>query len=173
MALWPTTPDGNGNVAWTAGGTNLYRNANCVYFLPSENEWYKAAYYDPAKNGGTGGYWQYPTGSDSAPTAVGSGTNPGTAVYNQPWGNGPASVFQTGGLSPYGTMGQGGNVWQWEESAWDGNNDVAQEARGLCGGYCGLDSAVFLQSSFRDTYYFYYPDYEYPYCFGFRVARKP
>jgi len=168
MPLWPTTPDSNGNVAWTNGGTNLYRNANCVYFLPSENEWYKAAYYDPAKNGGAGGYWQYPTGSDSAPTAVGSGTNSGTAVYSQPWDNDPASVLQAGGLSPYGTMGQGGNVYQWEEGALDGNNDVAQEARVVRGGgwYYGAGG---LQSSTR---YCYSPDFDYS-VIGCRVARKP
>jgi formylglycine-generating enzyme required for sulfatase activity len=168
MALWPTTPDGNGNVAWTSGGTNLYRNANCVYFLPSENEWYKAAYYDPAKNGGSGGYWLYPTGSDNAPSPVASGTAAGTAVYNQP-GNGPASVFQAGGLSPYGTMGQGGNVFQWEESAWDGNNDVSQEFRGIRGGGWN-DYAYALQSSTRN--YLYYPDRGSD-IIGFRVARKP
>jgi Sulfatase-modifying factor enzyme 1 len=120
MSLWPTTPDTNGNVAWTLGGTNLFRNALCHYFLPSENEWYKAAYYDPNKNGGSAGYWLYPTGNDTAPTPVTSGTTAGTAIYNQgalilPQ-TGPASVFEAGGLSPYGTMGQGGNVFQWIES---------------------------------------------------------
>ena len=172
MALWPTTPDGNGNVAWTNGGTNLYRNANCVYFLPSENEWYKAAYYDPNKNGGAGGYWLYPTGSDTAPTPVGSGTSAGTAVFNQPYYNDPASVFQTGGLSSYGTMGQGGNVWQWEESAWDGNNDDPQERRGFRGAYWCFD-AESLQSFFRNSYGGDPgPKYALYFC-GFRVARKP
>jgi formylglycine-generating enzyme required for sulfatase activity len=42
MALWSSEQ------AWTAGGTNLYRNKDASYFLPSENEWYKAAYYNPA-----------------------------------------------------------------------------------------------------------------------------
>ena len=42
MALWSSEQ------AWTAGGTNLYRNKDAYYFLPSENEWYKAAYYNPA-----------------------------------------------------------------------------------------------------------------------------
>ena len=44
-------------------------------FLPSENEWYKAAYYDPTK-GGTGGYWQFGTQSDAAPASL---PPPGTA----------------------------------------------------------------------------------------------
>ena len=39
------------------------RNPNADYFLPSDDEWYKAAYYDPTKNG-TGGYWQYPPKTD-------------------------------------------------------------------------------------------------------------
>ena len=117
MALWPT------NQAWTNGGMNLYRNASCVYFLPSENEWYKAAYYDPTKNNGNGGYWLYPTGSSNAPVAVASGTNTQTAVYNQSWSTSPAPVYQAGGLSPYGTMGQGGNVWQILETAASGVNN--------------------------------------------------
>jgi Concanavalin A-like lectin/glucanases superfamily/Sulfatase-modifying factor enzyme 1/BspA type Leucine rich repeat region (6 copies) len=163
MRLWPTTPDSNGNVAWTLGGTNLYRNANCAYFLPSENEWYKAAYYDPAKNGGSGGYWLYPTGSDIAPTPVKSGTNPGTAVFNgQPY---PASVFQAGGLSPYGTMGQGGNVWQWMESAFDGGNTDPSGYRTFRGGNYPL-SAEFLSSTNRNKIPPDYPTFD----FGFRIA---
>ncbi len=39
-----------------AGAYDLYRNANAHYFLPSENEYYKAAYYDPNKGGGRSGW---------------------------------------------------------------------------------------------------------------------
>jgi sulfatase modifying factor 1 len=46
------------------------RAAGATVFLPSEDEYYKAAYYDPAKNDGVGGYWQYGTRSDSAPASV-------------------------------------------------------------------------------------------------------
>ena len=123
MALWSSEQ------AWTAGGTNLYRNKDAFYFLPSENEWYKAAYYNPA---GTN-YFLYPTGSDTAPTAVASGTNAGTAVYNNA-ASVPAIVASAGGLSPYGTMGQGGNVWEWNESALDGTNSSSSENRAQRGG---------------------------------------
>ena len=123
MALWSSEQ------AWTAGGTNLYRNKNAFYFLPSENEWYKAAYYNPA---GTN-YFLYPTGSDTAPTTVASGTNAGTAVYNNA-ASVPALVNSAGGLSPYGTMGQGGNVWEWNESAFDGTNSSSSEYRAYRGG---------------------------------------
>ena len=45
---------------------NLYRNRLAKYFLPSVNEWHKAAYYDPV----AGVYYDYPTGSDSVPDGI-------------------------------------------------------------------------------------------------------
>ncbi len=123
MNLWSS------GQAWTAGGTNLYRNKDAFYFLPSENEWYKAAYYNP---GGTN-YFLYPTASSSVPTAVPSGTNAGSAVYYGA-ASVPAIVDSAGGLSPYETMGQGGNVWEWNESAYNGTNSSPSEARAIRGG---------------------------------------
>ncbi len=39
------------------------------FFIPSEDEWYKAAYYQPADQGGdTDNYWLYPTASNTEPT---------------------------------------------------------------------------------------------------------
>ena len=137
MALW------SGEQAWTAGGTNLYRNKNAFYFLPSENEWYKAAYYNPAGSN----YFLYPTASSSAPAAVASGTSAGTAVYNRA-ASVPAIVDSAGGLSPYGTMGQGGNVREWNESAFDGSNNISSEARTIRGGVW-LSTEEFLRSSTR------------------------
>ena len=45
------------------------RANGATVFLPSEDEYYKAAYYDPTKSG-TGGYWQYGTQSNTAPSSV-------------------------------------------------------------------------------------------------------
>ena len=45
------------------------RAPGATIFLPSENEYYKAAYYDPTKSG-IGGYWQYGVMSDTAPVGV-------------------------------------------------------------------------------------------------------
>ncbi len=89
----------------------LFRNSLAKYFLPSVDEWYKAAYYDPS----AGVYYRYPTGSNDEPTFVPSGTAPGTAVYF--FQSGPADIMQAGGLSPYGTMGQGGNAAEWNETS--------------------------------------------------------
>jgi len=161
MSLWP---DGQ---EWTNGGTNYYRSANCYYFLPSENEWYKAAYYDPTKNKGRGGYWLYPTGSSNAPVAVASGTRARTAVYNGVSSD-PPLVYQTGGLSPFGTMGQGGNVFQWMESADSGSNTDPVGNRTIRGGGW-MDTFDELESLFR---LISYPPGEGYIYVGFRVASK-
>lgn len=117
--------------------SNLFRNQRAMYFLPSADEWYKAAYYDPS----TGVYWDYPTGSNAPPIAVGSGTAPGTAMYHQGFFDGPADATQAGGLSPFGTMAQGGNVEEWEESELDGRNDELSDYRIRRGG--NWDSSAF------------------------------
>ena len=129
---------------------NLYRNKLAKYVLPSENEWYKAAY---GKSDGSG-YYLYPTASDSPPQPIYNGdppTNANTAVYmgadttNQPSIH---LVYEAGGLSSYGTMGQGGNAAEILESAFDGVNDSGEEPRTMRGG--GTNSqATDLQSSTR------------------------
>jgi hypothetical protein len=62
-----TTP--NLTTAYT--GIYLKRNPLAKYYIPTENEWYKAAYYDPNKGGaGVSGYWNYATMSDDPPDAI-------------------------------------------------------------------------------------------------------
>ena len=117
---WLTTGNINQGVynTTTWAVNRSYRNNQLrAYFIPTEDEWYKAAYYDPT-NGGN--YYDYPTSSDTAPTGVYGGTSPSTAVYDSlgavdPLA--PANVDNSGGLSPFLTMGQGGNVWEWTETA--------------------------------------------------------
>jgi len=120
LTLWSSVQ------AWQAGGENLYRHKDAFYFLPSETEWYKAAYHQ--NDGVTANYWDYATASNTAPTAVVSGTGAGTAVFDNVTTS-PAAVDNNGGLSAYGTRGQGGNVWEWQESAFDGVNDSPSENR--------------------------------------------
>jgi formylglycine-generating enzyme required for sulfatase activity len=124
--------------------SNLYRNSLARYFLPTVDEWYKAAYFDPIRSV----YYDFPTGSDTAPTAVPSGTVAGTVVYGQAPDASPADIVLVGGLSPYGTMGQGGNVWEWEETEFDLVNNAIQFPRGIRGG-CWCSSAGELSSSSR------------------------
>lgn len=87
-----------------------------VYCLPTEDEWYKAAYYDPDKPGGAG-YWDYPDGTnvmyaripaeDDGIAANAEGIASGTTVDVDEY---PLSA------SPYGTQQQGGNVFEWNEA---------------------------------------------------------
>jgi formylglycine-generating enzyme len=89
--------------------TQVTRNLDAVVFLPSEHEWYKAAYYD----GTSGTYFDFPAGSNTqttcgAPTAT---PNTGNCVSS-----GVTDVgAYTGSPSPYGTFDQGGNVYEWNE----------------------------------------------------------
>ena len=167
-----TSGGANDNIAlWTisdAGydASNPFRNSNAYYFLPSEDEWYKAAYYDPNANGGTGGYWNYATGSDSAPTAVTSGTSSGTAVYNGQLGT--ADIKDAGGFSPYGTMAQNGNVWEWGESGFATPNDSAAESRSIRGGNFSNNSGILSPWSRLSVT----PTNE-AFSMGFRVASVP
>jgi formylglycine-generating enzyme required for sulfatase activity len=128
--------DANQNISLWADGdagynpANPFRNSLAKYFLPSVDEWYKAAFYDRS----TSTYFDHAAGSNTVPMAVASGTAAGTAVYGQSATTGPAQITQAGGLSPYGVMGMSGNAVEWEETAYDLVNASASEFRGLRGG---------------------------------------
>jgi Mn-containing catalase len=80
--------------------------------LPSGDEWYKAAYYDPVAVP----LRQYPTGSNEIPDGFDFIGDPNfDAVYPEINQNnvelaGPSDITNVGKLSPYGTAGQGGNA---------------------------------------------------------------
>ena len=136
-----------------SGGLGIARNANAQYWIPTENEWYKAAYYDATLNSGAGGYWQYPTRSNSAPgNSVGPSANQANiwkTVFSETqsatYSNSQNYLTEVGAYpgsgSYYGTFDQGGNVLQW-------NDTVIGTGRGLRGG-SWPGSASFLLSSYR------------------------
>ena len=132
------------------------RNANSLYWIPTESEWYKAAYYDPNKAGpGVGGFWKYATKSDSAPgNVVGGGTNRAN-YYNGVYSVTQSSSYDssqnyltgvgvfTNSSSAYGTFDQTGELNEW-------NDGVIGSRRGLHGG-AWHDVAASLQSSYRNA----------------------
>jgi hypothetical protein len=63
-------------------------------------------------------------------------------------------------------MGQGGNVWEFMETAFDGSNNTADESRELRGGSWSSNDSFYLLASTR------YPVTN-PTDFGFRVASVP
>jgi formylglycine-generating enzyme required for sulfatase activity len=107
-----------------SNGTTVERNGGANIFLPSENEWYKAAYYSAG-----GVYFEYPTGTDSVIGCVAAGADTGTSA-NCDFMVGALTNVGAYGLSdsPYGTYDQGGNVWEWNEQI------VSGSIRGIRGG---------------------------------------
>ncbi len=61
-----------GGTPTPSNGNSITRNAGATVFLPSEDEWYKAAYYNPT----TSSYFQYPTSSNTAPDGKRSHLSP-------------------------------------------------------------------------------------------------
>jgi len=104
------------------------RKPNATWVIPTEDEWYKAAYYDPSKPGGAG-YWDYPTKSNTAPINTllspdpgkhanfydAYGTGNGSYTIGSPYYRTPVGAFANS-ASAYGTFDQGGNEWEWNEA---------------------------------------------------------
>jgi len=123
-----TTEAGPYTLNGAMDGIFIVRNSGAKWWIPNEDEWYKAAYYDPTLNGGAGGYWAYPTRSNSQPgNLIGSSPNQAnyynraysvtqdaTYVSSQNYLT-PVGAF-SGSASAYGTYDQGGNVYQWNDS---------------------------------------------------------
>jgi len=99
-------PDAAQRAEWAAAGTSHF-------LLTSEDEWYKAAYHDMTQ-GQAAVYFDYPTGSDTAPgnTLPDEGNN---ANYDAR-GRGTTLVGEfENSASPYGTFDQGGNVYEFAD----------------------------------------------------------
>jgi formylglycine-generating enzyme required for sulfatase activity len=143
----------------------VVRKPDATWVIPTEDEWYKAAYH---KNDGvTGNYFDYPTSNDSIPSNdlvnpdPGNNANfyPGDYAIGSPYYRTIVGDFENSD-SPYGTFDQGGNVWEWDEAVF---NDLYRGVRG--GSFIG--SIGFLHADYR--YGANNPTLKY-YGYGFRVA---
>jgi formylglycine-generating enzyme required for sulfatase activity len=155
--------------------SNPYRNSNSFYFLPTEDEWVKAAYWNgvslhtyATKDGSTPAEWISNGGTNSDGQAA--GWNYGYAYPNnsdttdQPWD-------VTAGYSPEelnGTYDMMGNVWEFLESPYKSGNYSSRSTYGIRGGSY-YDGNSYLASTYRlsgdpvDEYL----------STGFRVASVP
>jgi formylglycine-generating enzyme required for sulfatase activity len=124
-------------------GNAVAANPGAAFYIPTENEWYKAAYYSPNYGGtGVGGYYAFATQSSTDPgTTIGS--NPNQANYNNAIGRATDVGSFSGSGSFYGTFDQSGNVWQWNDL--DGTTG---SSRGLRGGDWYINSS-YVSSSYR------------------------
>jgi sulfatase modifying factor 1 len=115
--------------AYTLNGATsgiITKNVEATWWIPSEDEWYKAAYY---RGGGTNsGYWLYPTQSDTAPGNV-IGASANQANHNSDvWSVTQLPTYDpnqnyltdvgafAGSPSAYGTFDQGGNLAEWNDA---------------------------------------------------------
>ena len=176
-----TTETGAYTLNGALSGLDITRNATATYGLPSENEWYKAAYHQPAALGGDAdNYWSYPTASNALPNSrngspsdansanfylndnIANGFNGGFAVNNSPNLGYVNYLTDVGAFSVagsfYGTFDQGGNVSEW-------NDAVIESARG-CRGGAWASMGFNLHASDRA---YFDPTSEY-YTVGFRVV---
>jgi len=120
-----TTETGAYTVADFSSGP-FRKNAGALYWIPSEDEWYKAAYYDPSASGPSDDYWLYPTRTDSLPgNKIGADPNQANfydgdySVTQSPNYNSAQNYLTPGGsyisASYYGTFDQAGNVFEWTD----------------------------------------------------------
>jgi formylglycine-generating enzyme required for sulfatase activity len=102
--------------SFNADGTfndQLTHHADADFWLPTSNEWIKAAHWDPEKDNGEGGYWYYPHGSDEVP------------IYAPPGEGGESSgglfdlypVASYAAQGPWGLYDMSGSATEWLETA--------------------------------------------------------
>ena len=138
FANWMMNGQGSGDTetgAYTLNGATsgiIYKNAGEQIGIPTEDEWYKAAYYNAVSQT----YSLYPNGQNTITTA--------DANYG-PGGSRDVGSY-TEDPSFYGTFDQGGNVWEFNDA--DMSNSWGHgSARGIRG--CAYN--VFYWS--HDSYY--------------------
>jgi formylglycine-generating enzyme len=153
---WLNNGQGDGDTetgAYTLNGYNgIYldapqcRNSEAKWFLPNEDEWYKAAYY---KGGGTNaGYRRFPMEGDVVSHA--------TASYENDIPRDVGTYRDSG--SAYGTFDQAGNLREWNETP----NGRTPGVRG--GSYYDQVMVLAAESRLSD-----WPDLQQDHT-GFRVA---
>jgi len=170
-----TTENGAYTLSGAMSGVSVTKNAvnpntgtTTTYWIPSENEWYKAAYYQPVAQGGdSDSYWLYPTGSNTiAGNTIGvadsANYNDGNSAKDQnslPTNLTDGGAYGANSASFYGTFDQGGSVFEWNDTVVPGG------FRGLLSGSWDLNGS-YMSSSFRG-WSFPYNDSSNA---GFRVA---
>jgi len=136
------------------------RKSGAGIFVPTEDEWYKAAYYDKL----TSTYFDYPAASNTETTCAVPGATPNT-------GNCALVLFAfsdvgaySGSESPNGTFDQGGNVMEWNEAIFP--PDVNGERRGARGGHLASASTELAASARQD-----YPVQQVGQPIGIRIVK--
>ncbi len=132
QGMWDYTL-GTWSAAEADNGTNLYRHKDAIYYMPTEDEWVKAGYWN-----GTS-LQTYATTDGTVPVA-GVDSNFDLAI-GEPWDVGSGSEEFNG------TFDMMGNVWEWMESPHSDPTYGTGSSRGQRGGSYLYDFT--LASSYR------------------------
>jgi formylglycine-generating enzyme len=136
--------------------TTIVRNPGARWWIPSHDEWYKAAYFDPD----SASYFTFPTRSNVEPVEE----LPPGGINSANYG-GTSQLTGVGSyafsFSPYDTFDQGGNVDEWIDT-------LSQLLPGRIGGSINT-SHIPLSKSFV----WYYVPGEGEVSTGFRLATIP
>jgi len=127
-----------------------------IFVIPTEDEWYKAAYYKPNESS----YSTFANGSDNFPIP-GTESNYDWAI-GQPWNVG------TGIIEQNGTYDMMGNIWEWNETMIPESGRFGTRGGGY--GSSGRDGGYYQKSSTR---YQIYPAYEESPDMGLRIVLIP
>lgn len=150
--------------AEAAGGTNLYRHKDAKYFIPSEDEWVKAAYWN-------GTIIQLRSMKSGESLHQGDGTNgTGWNYFNKWYSTDPRGPWNVGSGSEElnGTFDMMGNVGEWMESPYSDDDFAANARRVVRGGSYYYGEYGDLRSVARGRPY---PNEQYG-PRGFRVASE-
>ena len=130
-----------GGGAVPTNGLTVLRNAGAQFAVPTEDEWYKAAYYEPG--GDSDDYWLYPTRGNAQPADdVPPGFDPSANYNNVTFGVAKVGAYTTT-IGYYGTFDMAGNAHEWIES-FDGAGRVLR-------GGSWADAPGTLRSSGRNS----------------------
>jgi formylglycine-generating enzyme required for sulfatase activity len=118
--------------------------------IPTENEWYKAAYHN-GRVDSSSSYYTYATKSNVAPTFSSNVTSTvaNVANYNNAIGHATDVGSFSGSGSSYGTFDQSGNVDQWNDLS--GTAGANRGSRGGNWGSSTTGNSSALSSSNRST----------------------
>jgi sulfatase modifying factor 1 len=160
FANWMSNGQGDGdteNGSYTLTPTGIAnntvtRNVGATWVIPTENEWYKAAFY---KSGGlNAGFWSYGTGTNSITTSM--------ANYNSVVSN----VLAVGSFAPtsaYGAFDMAGNAWEKTEKIITGGKrqNLGGAFNSSIGSIQKLDAGFLTAATFEEN------------TSGFRMAFVP
>ena len=116
ISTFKTNPDGTFT-------DQVTRSPDAKFWIPSLDEWLKAAHYDPNKNGeGQGGWWEFSNTSDTAPVPGPPGVGESSADRFDLVYDGvliPSDLIPLGAYpettSPWGLLDTSGGAGEWTE----------------------------------------------------------